>query len=98
VARLRRPWPDALRRSSWRSGCSRAAIASGGGGDLGQIWALLAPIGAGTMASAQPLSVLRAALFFSGDPAGVTGDVGVAGLVNTCGGPRVPLAPRRRST
>jgi hypothetical protein len=49
-------------------------------GDLGLIWALLAPINAGCMASAKPSSVLRAALFFSGDPVGVTGSVGAVGL------------------
>jgi hypothetical protein len=98
AARLRWPWPDALRRSSWRNGWSVVVFASGGGGDLGQIWALFAPIGTGTMASAKPSSVLRDALFFSGDPAGVTGDVRADGLANNGGGHRIPLAPRRTST
>jgi hypothetical protein len=38
------------------------------GGDLGLIWALLAPIDTGSIALAKPSSVLRATLFFSGDP------------------------------
>jgi hypothetical protein len=49
-------------------------------GDLGLIWALLAPIDEGSMASAKPSSVFRAALFFPGDPAGMTGGMGAAGL------------------
>jgi hypothetical protein len=46
------------------------------------------------MASAKPPSVLRAAFYFSGDPAGVTGDVGAGVLTNNGGGPRISLSPR----
>jgi hypothetical protein len=51
----------------------------GSGSDLGLIGALLDPIDAWSIALAKPSSVLRAALFFCGDPVGVTGGVGAAG-------------------